>query len=297
MSESAIQAILPDLESNSYSGGPFLKWAGGKTQLLSELSSYFPKNFGAYYEPFVGGAAVFFYLRRTRGTFPAWLNDGNPELINCYTMVRDNVNDLLPYLRSYQQKHSESYYYTVRAQGPDKLGELQRAARFIYLNKTCFNGLYRVNARGQFNVPIGSAENPRIFDEANLREASRALQGVDLAVSDFRAVLDWAKKGDFVYFDPPYHTVNNGFTGYIVAASGRANFGPAEHRRLSNVVDQLRDRECYVMVSNSDTEFIRQLYHDYEIHTVLAKRLINSNGNGRGPVNEVIITSYGKNTK
>lgn len=296
--DTTVQKVFPTLAAMpiAYEGEPFLTWAGGKTQLLPELNRYFPKEFNSYFEPFMGAAAVFFYLRRTRGDFPAWLNDYNPELVNCFEIARDKVDALIPLLRQHKEKHSESYYYRVRKMKPVEMTPLQRAARLIYMNKTCFNGLYRVNAHGEFNVPIGSSVNPGIFDESQLRATSRALQGVKICNLDFSAVLDLAKKGDLVYFDPPYHTDTNGFTGYIVSESGRAGFGASQQRRLSNVVDQLRERGCYVVVSNSCTKFITNVYYDYNVHTVHASRRINSNGNGRGLVKEVIITNYDKNS-
>jgi len=291
-----LQQVLP-IDLTIYDGEPFIKWAGGKTQLLSQLTKYFPKKFTAYIEPFMGGAAVFFYLRRTRGNFPAYLFDWNPELVNCFQQVRDRVDALIPFLRRHQLLHDEKHYYEVRAELPSTLTELQRAARFIYLNKTCYNGLYRVNARGQFNVPMGSHKNPHIFDETDLRATGAALQGVTIEHRDFSDVYDVAQKGDFVYIDPPYHTEGKGFTGYAVGVSGRTEFGASEQRRLSNTLDKLRERGCYVMESNSHTKFIQHLYYDYKVHTVQARRAINSNGNGRGMVKEIVITNYDKDSK
>jgi len=227
------------------------------------------------------------------GNFQATLFDFNEELINCYTMVRDRVTTLMPLLREHQSNHNSKYYYNIRSQLPSNLTELQRAARFIYLNKTCFNGLYRVNAKGQFNVPIGSAKKPRIFNEIQLLDTSKSLENTIIEHKDFSDVIDVAKKGDLVYFDPPYFTEGTGFTGYIVGKSGRAEFGPREQRRLANVVDQLAERGCYVVISNSSTKFIKLLYHDFHVHKVKANRLINSKATGRGPVEEVVITNYG----
>lgn len=277
-----------------FTGEPFLKWAGGKTQLLAQLEPHLPQKFRAYYEPFMGGAAVFFYLRRTRGDFPAWLNDWNPELVNCYAILRDQVEALIPLLREHRAQHSKTHFYRVRALAPAELAPVARAARLIYLNKTCFNGLYRVNASGQFNVPLGSNKNPRIFDETNLRAVSAALQGVELRHGDFAAVLKLARARDLIYFDPPYHTETNGFTSYAVAASGRAQFGEAEQARLREVVVQLVRRKCHVLVSNSATSFIQNLYAEFapaRIHIVRARRAINSDARGRGLINEVLITS------
>lgn len=271
--------------------GPFLKWAGGKNRLLPQLEPFFPERIVRYHEPFVGSGAVFFYLRRTRGAFPATLLDSNAELINCFTVVRDRVDALLPLLRWHEREHSKRHYYAMREHDPGALTDLQRAARFIYLNKTCYNGLYRVNAKGQFNVPMGSYKNPRICDEAILRAASEALQGVTLLATDFSTVLDHAGSCDFVYFDPPHYTESSGFTGYAVAASGRAGFGAEEHRRLAEVVKELDARGCHVIVSNSDTAYTRHLYTGFRLAVVRARRMINCNGAGRGLVDELVVSN------
>jgi len=270
---------------------PFLKWAGGKTQLLGQLDRFFPGQFKTYYEPFVGSAAAFFHLRRTRTWFPAWLADSNAELVNCYQMVRDKAQTLIPLLKHHQREHGKHHYYDIRGQNPETLTKVQRAARLIYLNKTCYNGLHRVNAKGEFNVPMGSYSNPRIVDEETLKAASKALKDATLCVGDFSAVLDTASRNDLIYFDPPYYTEGNGFTSYSVSASGKNVFGAEEHRRLLEVVKELSERDCHVVISNSDTEYIRRLYKNFNIHVVHARRAINSNGNGRGTVTELIITN------
>jgi DNA adenine methylase len=270
--------------------GPFLKWAGGKGQILPQLDTYLPKSFNRYFEPFAGSSAVFFHLVRQNRLQSATLIDVNDELINCFKIVRDDIDELIPRLLSHEKKHAEKYYYNVRAMKPGSLSELERAARFIYLNKSCYNGLYRVNSRGEFNVPVGSYLNPKIFNEENLRAACNALKGVSLHSGHFSFVLREAKAGDFVYFDPPYYTESSGFTGYAVAASGRASFSAFDQRMLRNIVDELVDRGCHVVVSNSDTKFIRNLYKAYKQAVVLARRFINCNGSGRQPVKELVIT-------
>ena len=270
---------------------PFLKWAGGKTQLLGQLDRFFPGQFKTYYEPFVGSAAAFFHLRRTRTWFPAWLADSNAELVNCYQVVRDKVQTLIPLLKNHQREHGKHYYYNIRGQNPEALTKVQRAARLIYLNKTCYNGLHRVNAKGEFNVPMGSYSNPRIVDEETLKAASKALRDTAFYVGDFSAVLDTAVPNDLIYFDPPYYTEGNGFTGYSVSASGKNVFRAEEHRRLLEVAKDLSARDCHVVISNSDMEYIRRLYKGFNIHVVHARRAINSNGNGRGAVTELIITN------
>ncbi len=271
---------------------PFLKWAGGKGQLLPQLSKFFPNSFSRYFEPFLGSAAVFFYLRRQFGGFPAVLSDSNADLINCYAVIRDDVSAMFSSLRRHQSRHDEKYYYLIRdRKDPRELPSHERAVRFIYLNKTCYNGLYRVNRSGKFNVPVGDYAKAKIFHEGNLTAVSRALRGVQLTSAHFEHVLDSARQNDFVYFDPPYYTAGSGFTGYAVSPSGHASFGADDHKQLSEVARSLVKRGCHVVVSNSDTDFIRRIYLGFEIHTVMARRFINCNGNGRAPVNELVITS------
>ncbi len=279
------------LRMQELDAGPFLKWAGGKNQIFDQLLPFLPKKFASYFEPFVGSAAVFFNLRRIHGQFTATITDRNAELINCYEVIRDELSKLIPLLQTHKRYHDEKRFYRIREQAPSDLSSVERAARFIYLNKTCYNGLYRVNKSGKFNVPVGSYTNPTIFDEANLAAASIVLRGVKMQVGDFGAVLDCAKANDFVYFDPPYYTEDSGFTGYAVSASGAASFGADEHRQLRNVVDKLSDRGCHVVVSNSNTEFVRRLYRAYASHEVKARRYINCNGAGRHPVSELVITN------
>jgi DNA adenine methylase len=271
--------------------GPFLKWAGGKGQVLAQLAPHFPARFNRYFEPFVGSGAVFFFLRRTRRRFPATLTDSNLDLVNAYAAVRDSVSELVPLLEAHQRRHSKSYYYRVRDEARlEHLTPVERAARLIYLNKTCYNGLYRVNRKGKFNVPVGSYERPALFRRGNLEAASGALAGTALRHADFSSVLESARRGDFVYFDPPYYTTGLGFTGYAVAASGQAAFGAEEHYRLSRVVRKLAERGCSVLVSNSDTGFVRRIYDGFSVSTITARRFINCNGAGRSPVSEVAIT-------
>ncbi len=283
--------VLATQQNSLLSAEPFLKWAGGKTQLLGQLDTFFPQRFSAYHEPFAGSAAVFFHLRRTRGCFAGSLMDINPELINCYEIVRDDIEALIPLLRQHQRLHRKKHYYAVRAMDPSQITEVERAARFIYLNKTCYNGLYRVNAKGQFNVPVGSYARPRIFDESDLRAASDALRSIALSAEDFSAVLDVAKADDLVYFDPPYFTENSGFTGYAIGKSGKVGFGADEHNRLAEVVNELHLRGCHIVLSNSDTDYIRHLFRHFTIHFVKARRPINCNGAKRGSVNEIVVTN------
>ncbi|MFQ5691973.1 MAG: DNA adenine methylase [Nitrospinota bacterium] len=268
------------------SPAPFLKWAGGKTRLLAQFEPFFPERIGRYAEPFVGSAAVFFHLAQRRQPSNVVLSDSNEELINVYRVVRDDVERLIPILERHRRSHGKAHYYRVRAVNPENLAPTARAARLIYLNKTCYNGLYRVNARGEFNVPMGSYKNPKIFDAENLRRVSRALQGVDIRVRHFEAYVDLAKRGDFFYFDPPYHPISatSSFTSYTTG-----NFMEADQERLAEVYRALDRKGCRLMLSNSDCAFIRGLYRGFRLETVRARRAINSNGGGRGEITELLV--------
>lgn len=273
---------------------PFLKWAGGKQQLLSQYDAFFPADFSRYLEPFLGGGAVFFHLRSTgriTGTENVYLVDNIWELVNTYRMVRDRLEALIEHLAVHQRKHSEKYYYGVRAQDRKaiQLSDLERAARTIYLNKTCFNGLYRVNKQGQFNVPIGSYTDPPILQEDLLRSANAALQGASLEAADFQTIESQARAGDFVYFDPPYDPVSktSSFTSYTAD-----DFGEEDQRRLAHTFATLSDRGCLCMLSNARTPLILDLYEDFRIEVVQANRVINSNADSRGSVDEVVVLNY-----
>jgi DNA adenine methylase len=266
---------------------PFLKWAGGKGQLLEQMGPLLPRDFGRYFEPFLGGAALFFHLRPPK----AALTDVNGELIDCYLAVRDHVEDLIGALEKHT--YEETHYYRVREQDPAALELPERAARTIYLNKTGFNGLYRVNRSGRFNVPFGRYVNPGFahpdsFD--NLRACARALRGVELEVRDFGEVARRARRGDFVYFDPPYVPLSStsDFTAYVPGG-----FGPADQERLAKVFDRLVAKGVHVMLSNSDTPVVRSLYERFRIDRVLASRNVNSKITKRGKVGEVVVRSFG----
>ena len=264
---------------------PFLKWAGGKGQLLDQFESLFPGEFNAFHEPFLGSGAVFFRLRPRR----AFLSDANRDLVETFEVVRDDVATLVRALKRhvYQERH----YYRVRATDPKTLTRVERAARFLYLNRTCFNGLYRVNRSGQFNVPFGRYTNPVLCPEENLRAASAALEGVVLATGPFERVVGRARRGDFVYFDPPYHPLSptSSFTAYT-----RDPFGAEEQTRLRDVALALAHRGCKVMVSNSHCPFIVDLYRrvGFQIHKVYATRAINCLASKRGAIAEAAITNY-----
>jgi DNA adenine methylase len=269
----------------------FLKWAGGKLQLIEQFKNLFPHNFNNYYEPFIGSGAVFFYLKSKLKLHKVFLSDANEELINCFVAVRDKPSELIELLSNHQKKHSKEYYYAVRSIECDRLDSVNKAARLIYLNKTCFNGLYRVNSKGQFNVPMGDYENPCIFDKNTLYQASQLLQGVHLRVMTFEKVLNFAQKDDFIYLDPPYIPLSktSSFTQY-----SKGSFSGKEQKCLSEVFRILDLRGCFVMLSNSDHALTRELYRDYEKNIVIvrAKRMINSVGSKRGVINEVVVTNY-----
>jgi DNA adenine methylase len=281
------------LSSVAAEAQPFLKWAGGKAQLLSQFEPFFPTSIAQYVEPFLGGGAVFFRLKARFPQMRARLRDNNPELVNCYVVVRDRPTELMEALDEHLARfrsEKEIYYYLVRSR--HHLTEpVERAARMIFLNKTCYNGLWRVNARGEFNVPLGSykPEKVALYDRANLLAASRELKETDLAVEDFRDTLRQASEGAFVYVDPPYHPVSatSNFTSYT-----REDFGKAEQQELAAVFAEAAGRGALLMQSNSDTPFIRQLYHGFRVETVKARRAVNSNGARRGLISEALILSY-----
>jgi DNA adenine methylase len=266
---------------------PFLKWAGGKNRLIAQYQPYLPTQIQTYYEPFLGGGALFFYLQPQC----AILSDINPELVNVYTCVRNSVEDVIAQLNYHAARHSHDYYYQIRSHEPNL--PIERAARLIYLNKTCFNGLYRVNSQGQFNVPMGQYKNPKICDPDLLRVASIALQNAKLIEQPFAQILNaFPSTQDFVYFDPPYHPLSetSNFTGY-----SRSSFTEADQIHLRDTFITLAAQGIKVALSNSDSPFIRELYRDFQIYTIAASRSINSQPTKRGKINEVFIISYSLN--
>jgi len=272
---------------------PFVKWVGGKRQLLTQfrlMNLYPPEKFdpknGKYFEPFVGGGAVFFDLLPEKAT----LSDLNNELVITYNVIKNDVENLIVSLKKH--KLDKEYFLKVRAKNPETLSDINIASRFIYLNRTCFNGMYRVNSKGGFNVPFGKYTNPLICDENNLRKASKALKNVEIKKQDYKEVLKKARKGDFVYFDPPYYPVSKtaSFTSYT-----SESFLDKEQIELRDTFVELHKRGCFVMLSNSDTPFINKIYSDpkdLRITKVQAGRAINSNASKRGKITEVLITNY-----
>jgi DNA adenine methylase len=261
---------------------PLLKWAGGKRQLLDAIFRRLPDKINTYYEPFVGGGAVFFALAAGRRFRRAVLSDQNEELIETYCAVRDDVDSVIRELRKFA--HTEESYYRIRDLSPRS--PAKRAARMIYLNRTGYNGLYRVNRSGKFNVPFGRYARPNICDENRLRAVSHALDGVTLKVADFEASIKGCRAGDVVYFDPPYVPVSATarFAEYHHTA-----FGDTEHRRLADLFGQLWERGVHTVLSNSDTPLTRALYADYQYDFVFARRSINSAPEGRGRTSELLV--------
>lgn len=273
----------------SYSVPTLVKWAGGKKQLLPQFEKFLPEKIERYLEPFVGGGAVAFHIIKRFGPKFVLLSDINEELINAYNVIKNNVSELATTLELFTKKHSKEFYYEIRAVDPKTLSEVDMAARFIYLNKTCFNGLYRVNSQGRFNVPIGSYKNPQILDRSSLLEINDLLKNATIKVMSFEGVLDFAKSGDFIYLDPPYYPLKEGksFTKY-----SKEDFSKEDQERLAGVVNKLDLLGCKIMLSNSDTPFIRNLYKDYHQYIVRARRMINCDAERRGEINEVVITNF-----
>ena len=269
---------------------PFLKWAGGKRQLIPALLEAVEAAgpFRRYHEPLLGGGALFFTLARTgRLRAPACLSDVNRNLIDAYLGLRDDTDAVIGHLREHRRRHGETHFYRVRDARPRTLS--RRAARVIYLNRTCYNGLYRENSKGRFNTPFGHYVNPKICDAENLRAVAAALAGLDIGARDFGCVLERARRGDLVYFDPPYHPVSK--TSHFTAYS-QDGFGSDAQRRLAEVAATLAGRGVKVMLSNSMTDFTRDLYRGFHVRRVLASRNINSRADRRGKVSEALITSF-----
>ncbi|WP_366924343.1 DNA adenine methylase [Metallumcola ferriviriculae] len=269
---------------------PVLKWAGGKRQLLSEIEKYIPQKFSTYYEPFLGGGAVLFRLQPKK----AILNDVNEELMNVYCVIRDNVEELIEDLSKH--KNEVDYFYKLRELDRDKeqyskLSPIERASRIVFLNKTCYNGLFRVNSAGQFNAPFGKYKNPNIVNEGTLRAVGQYFNQskITFRCYDFEDALKRIRKGAFVYFDPPYDPVSDtaSFTGY-----DKGGFDKDEQERLKRLCDKLNKRGIKFLLSNSSTDFIKQLYRDYKIEIVQAKRALNSKGDKRGEIDEVLVRNY-----
>jgi len=273
-------------EAQEPTAQPFVKWVGGKRNLMNSIKAHLPAKFNNYYEDFVGGGAVFFALldRITQ----AYLSDNNLDLVITYEMIKDDPTSLIARLKELAAGHSSEQFYSVREQEHSDPAEV--AARFIYLNKTCFNGLYRVNKSGKFNVPVGDYKNPNIVNEENLLACHKALKKAIITYHDYRAIEPKPKAGDFCYFDPPYHpTADDSFTAYT-----KENFTEQNQSELRDYALELHRAGVYVMLSNSKTQFIEDLYSDkpFRLHTVQAPRTVNCKPKSRGAVDEYLITNY-----
>ena len=273
-------------------GKPFVKWAGGKRQIIDKLKMYAPDEFNTYYEPFVGGGALLFELSPKK----AVINDYNEELMNVFNCIKDETkfNKMCNELNHHEANHSEEYYYEIRNKDRDKtkfkrMPDYKRSARTIYLNKACFNGLYRVNSKNEFNVPFNRKAKVNTYDGQNLGIIHSYLNFSDVTLlnTDFEEAVKDAKKGDFIYFDPPYDSETSTFNSYT-----ENGFGKEEQVRFARVYKELANKGCYVMLSNHNTTLVKELYKDFNIHVIEAKRNINANGKKRGKVEEVIITNY-----
>jgi DNA adenine methylase len=271
---------------------PVLKWAGGKRRLAARIVAKFPERIGTYFEPFLGSAAVFFHLSAQERIGRAVLSDNNAALIEVYRALRSDVQRLMRVLGHKRFRvFGEEAYYEIRGLDPEELDPFERAARTIYLNKTGYNGLYRLNRSGQFNVPFGRYERPTIFVPEALLAASRALQKAELSVGDFEGVAGDAVAGDAVYFDPPYVPVSrtSSFTAYSHEA-----FGQAEHERLARVFAKLSQRGVPAVLSNSDTRWTRSLYENFDVESIMVARPINSDATRRGGVGELLVRNLKK---
>lgn len=273
---------------------PILKWVGGKRQLLNEIIPMIPNSYTTYVEPFIGGGAVLFDLQPKK----AIINDYNSELINVYIVIRDYPDELIRELQFHKDNNTSEHFYAVReydrnAEVFAQMTAVQKAARIIYLNKTCFNGLYRVNSAGQFNSPYGKYKNPNIVNEPVIRAMSKYFNENKIIIKneDFKETLKGLRRGAFVYLDPPYMPISSSssFTGYT-----ENGFDADKQKELKEVCDKLHEKGIRFLQSNSDCDFIRNLYKEYHIKTIKAKRSINSKGNSRGEINEVLIYNYEK---
>ncbi len=281
---------------------PFLKWAGGKTQLLPEISQNLPSSISNYFEPFLGGGSVLFYILNNCDVKNVIVSDINEDLINVYNIVKNDVDNLINILTDFKENHSFEFYYSLRGlesritkkhniilkDSNFCSDDVTKAARFIYLNKTCFNGLYRVNSDNQFNVPMGKYKNPSIFDNDGLIRISKLIQKVNFKVCSYSNILKFVKKNDFLYLDPPYDKIDdNSFTSYT-----KDDFTRDDQVLLKDFCNTLNKKKVKFLQSNSSTDFINSNYKKFNIKEVNARRMINSNGLNRGLIKEVLIKNY-----
>ncbi len=273
---------------------PFVKWAGGKRQLIPILNENLPETFGTYFEPFLGGGALLFHMLTERNGQKCSISDLNSDLVLSYTTIRDRVESLISSLKNHEknyQKDSKFYYYSIRESNPRS--QIEKTSRLIFLNRTCFNGLYRVNSKGKFNVPLGKYSNPNIVNEDNLRSVSNVLQSSKTSIKcrDFEAVLRDAKQGDLVYFDPPYQPVSNtaNFTGYT-----NKSFTCDDLSRLADLCTDLDSKGCNVLLSNSNSKEVTDMFSSkpWKVNKIKANRSINSNSKKRTGHFELLIKNY-----
>lgn len=273
---------------------PFVKWAGGKRQLIPILNENLPKTFGTYYEPFLGGGALLFHILTERNAQKCNISDLNSDLVLTYTTIRNRVDELISSLKNHErnyQKDSKTYYYSIRETNPKS--EIEKTSRLLFLNRTCFNGLYRVNSKGKFNVPLGRYANPNIVNEENLRSVSEILQSSKIAIKcrDFKSVLQDVKKDDLVYFDPPYQPVSEtaNFTSYT-----NKNFTYEDLNKLAELCMKLDSKGCKVLLSNSDSKEVAKIFskESWKINRIKANRSINSNSKKRTGHFELLIKNY-----
>lgn len=278
---------------------PFLKWVGGKGRLIPDLEKLLPEKFNRYYEPFVGGGAFFFHICQTKKLSFVSINDINSKLIIAYKQIKQKPEELITILKKIEtefkklslDKQKEYFYGKREEYNKENLDELKITAYLIFLNKTCFNGMYRENSKGEYNIPFGDQKNPTICDEENILAVSKCLKNAEILNKSFDDVIKTCKKKDFIYFDPPYHPVNttSSFTSYH-----KNSFGESEQKKLRDTFINLHEKGCFVMLSNSHTSFIEKLYKhkNININYLFASRSINSKGNKRGKIKEVVITNY-----
>ncbi|MEA2097578.1 MAG: DNA adenine methylase [Patescibacteria group bacterium] len=285
--------ISKNIQNNVFKARPFLKWVGGKKQIIPQIKQYIPRNYYRYFEPFIGGGALFFDLAPKK----AYVNDINEILISVYRNIKFHPHKVVKKLEDLQktfyamnEKERKLYFYEIRNVFNEKEdSSLIKTTYLIFLNKTCFNGMYRENSKGQFNVPFGRYKNPKILDEKNILAVSKLLQKTTITNYSFEKAVKDAKEGDFIYFDPPYHplTITSNFTNY-----SNGGFNKEDQMKLRDVCINLDKRNCFVMLSNSNTQFIREIYHGFNQKTVLAARIINCKASGRGKINELLIMNY-----
>ncbi len=276
---------------------PFVKWVGGKGKLIPELIKLTPSKINNYYEAFVGGGALFYELSNQGLIKDSYINDINQKLITCYQTIKQNSDSLIGILKKIEKEYKilatdnqKKYFYKIRHDyNQNSLDNLTTSAYLIFLNKTCFNGMYRENSKGEYNIPFGDQPNPTICDENNIKAVSEVLKPTIITSYSFKKSIKTSKKGDFIYFDPPYYPLTStaNFTSY-----SKNNFSAKEQIKLFNVFKTLTLKGCYVMLSNSNTDFIKNMYQKFNIHEVYSARSINSKGEKRGKVKELVITNY-----